>query len=296
MTFQIQDAKKSLVKVRILMTGVSGSGKSLGGLYMAKGLLEPGQQLVVIDTEHGRINEYEGLFPFRVISFDPPFTPELYIKAMELAVRETANLGILMIDSISHEWRNIENAKDAWVNDHSGCNPFTAWEPFTRRHEAFLYTMLHLPCHVIATARAKTKYVVGEGNAPVKVGVKSILREETDFDFNPEFNFIHNSHHYTVKSSSVKIDGDDLSALNWHGEGDVMNERHGKLLYDHLHSGASGVMSRTAMKDVMATIPQETRKMVWDNWDTPPDIKTPSELNDEKYAEYYELCTQEQTK
>ena len=295
MTFKKKTASRALRKVRILLTGVSGSGKSLGGLYLAKGLLETGKKLVVIDTESGSANEYEGLMPYEVIQFDPPYTPERYIEAMEYAVRETPDIGILMVDSISHEWKLMLEQKDAFVNDNPGCNQWTAWGPFTKRHDAFLDRLLHLPCHVFCTARSKTKYVIGEKNRPHKVGVNPIIREETDFDFNPEFDFSRDTHKFTVKSRSGEFKDDmGFSKLDWNSCGDILNERHGRLLYDHLFASSEGRVSRSSMKDNLARMmDSKGLKAAWAVYVAQRgDVKakSPSKLPDDEYGVFVDWC------
>lgn len=291
MTLKIQKARKSLVKVRVLATGVSGSGKSLSMLYLAKGLLEEGKKLVVIDTEHGSINEYEGLMPFEVIPLEPPYSPERYIEAINLAVRETPDLGVLMVDCISREWKYIEEAKDTHVFDNPGGDKWSAWTLFKPRHYTFMRTLLHVPCHVIATAMSKTEIIIGEKRT-IKANGETILMKETGLDFNPEFEFIGGSNHFLVKSRAGEFDGSTFHPLDWNSVGDVMNEQHGLLLKDHLHAHTNGVMSRTAMKDALATV--HGVKVLWKNWDVPQGVEIPEDLSDEQYAEFYKFCTQEQ--
>lgn len=87
--------------------------------------------------------------------FAPPFTPENYIKAIEVC--EKAGIEVIIIDSISHEW-------DELLDFHSKLagNSFTNWAKVTPRQKAFVDKILQTNAHIIATMRTKQDYVLNQ--------------------------------------------------------------------------------------------------------------------------------------
>ena len=75
------EATREKAKLRLALTGVSGSGKTLSALYLAYGLTGDWSRVALIDTEHGRAKFYAdradlgtGRFLHAVLS--APFTPD----------------------------------------------------------------------------------------------------------------------------------------------------------------------------------------------------------------------------
>lgn len=177
-------AQRKAVKIRIAVTGSSGSGKTYSALLLAKGL---GGNVAVIDTENGSASLYCDLFNFDVMEIEAPFTTEKYIAAINAAVK--AKYNILVIDSISHEWTALLEEKDGV--DRVGGNSYTNWAKVTKKHELFKSTMLHSNIHVIATMRAKQDYIIEINEkgkqAPKKIGMAPIQREGMDYEFTTVF-------------------------------------------------------------------------------------------------------------
>ena len=92
-------ASKKQQKLRLLLEGASGSGKTYSALILAQTL---GKKIAVIDTEKGSASLYDKLADFDVCELNPPFTPEMYINAITEA--EKQGYDVLIIDSITHEW------------------------------------------------------------------------------------------------------------------------------------------------------------------------------------------------
>jgi len=88
------EATREKAKLRLALTGVSGSGKTLSALYLAYGLTGDWSRVALIDTEHGRAKFYAdradlgtGRFLHAVLS--APFTPDKYKQY----VQEAAEIG-----------------------------------------------------------------------------------------------------------------------------------------------------------------------------------------------------------
>lgn len=195
-----QKAERQAAKLRLALTGPAGSGKTMSALRIAKGMAqELGLRIGVIDTEKRSSELYAGknvrgaLLPdawqvdFDVLPFNPPYEPRKYVKGIHVAAEE--GIGILIIDSISHEWFGqggildmVDKAAKATKNQ------FTAWKVPTEEHNKMIEAILQAEMHIIATMRTKTAYEVLKDERtgktkPEKVGTTPIQREGMDFEF-----------------------------------------------------------------------------------------------------------------
>ena len=158
MTFTFKKAVRSASKLRLALSGTSGSGKTYGAHLLAKGI---GGKIAVIDTERGAAYLYadmSGMPEFDVLDLDAPFTPERYTEAIKAA--EDAGYDILIIDSMTHEWNGkggcleeVERIAKARYRR----NSWSAWNEMTPRHRQFVDAMLTSKLHIIATMRSKTE-------------------------------------------------------------------------------------------------------------------------------------------
>ena len=174
-------AQRKKVKLRKALEGPSGTGKTYSALKIAKGLC-PNGKIAVIDTENGSASLYCHLYDFDVADLGPPFTPERYIELINAAAKD---YDVLIIDSITHEWRG----KGGCLEIHSSMpgNSFTNWAKVTPRHNAFMSAILNAPCHIIATMRSKETYVLQENSKgkqePRKVGMEAEQRSGVLYEF-----------------------------------------------------------------------------------------------------------------
>ena len=79
MAITFKKATRTQSKLRLALTGPSGSGKSWGALILAKGM---GGKTAVIDTERGSASLYSDLTEFDVLDLQAPYTPERFIEAI----------------------------------------------------------------------------------------------------------------------------------------------------------------------------------------------------------------------
>lgn len=177
-------AERKQVRLKIGISGPSGSGKTYSALRLAKGL---GGRCAVIDTENGSASLYSHLFEFDTLELVPPFTTEKYLEAIEAASK--AEYEVLIIDSISHQWKELLNRKEQL--DARGGNSFANWAKVTPEHERFISSLTHSNIHLIATMRSKQDYAIGEGDrgkAKVqKVGLAPVQREGLEYEFTTVF-------------------------------------------------------------------------------------------------------------
>lgn len=126
------------------LAGATGTGKSLTGLLIARGLAaDPGEDLedpatlarvdariAAIDTESGRLLHYaaaEGELPrpftkqggatfgFAYAALHAPFEPEAYLALIQQA--NDAGFRVIMVDSFSHEWDGEGGCSDIHDQD-----------------------------------------------------------------------------------------------------------------------------------------------------------------------------------
>jgi len=206
MSFTIRQAKRSATKLRLLVSGPSGAGKTWGALQVAKGL---GGRCVVIDTEEGSSDIYDHLHNFDVIDLKPPFTPERYIEAIEAA--EQAGYDVIVVDSITHEWSGkggcLELVDEIARAQFRG-NTWSAYSVITPRHRAFIDAMLRSSAHIIATGRSKTETAqVDDGGRKkvAKLGMKVETRDGVEYEFTTVLDLIHDGHFATASKDRTGI-------------------------------------------------------------------------------------------
>lgn len=193
---EFKKATKRRAKLRLALVGPSGSGKTYTALRLAQ---ELGEQIAVIDTEHGSASKYAG----EVCDFDvlelTSFSPLEYVKALDLAAGH--GYPVVIIDSLSHAWVGQDGALDQ--ADKRG-GKFQAWREITPQHNALVDAILGYPGHVISTMRAKTEYVIEKNdkgrNEVRKVGLAPVQRQGLEFEYDVVGDMDH-SHVLTVTKS-----------------------------------------------------------------------------------------------
>ena len=179
-----QKATKTQSKLRLALYGVSGSGKTYSALSIASGL---GGRIAVIDTERGSASKYASRFDFDVLDMQPPFSPAAYVNAIKAA--EGEGYDILIIDSLTHAWSGTGGALEMVDNaaKRNAGNTYYAWRDVTPQHTALIDAITASRCHVIATMRSKTDYVIEKNDkgkdSPRKVGMAPIQREGMEYEF-----------------------------------------------------------------------------------------------------------------
>lgn len=177
---QLRQSQRQKAKIKMALQGSSGSGKTYSSLLLAKGITGGNlSKVAIIDTENGSADLYAHLGNYNVLPLAPPFTPENYIKAIDICIN--AGMEVIILDSISHEW-------DELLDFHSKLagNTFTNWAKVTPRQKAFVDKILQANAHIIATMRTKQDYVLNDKDGkkiPEKVGLKSVQRDGMDYEF-----------------------------------------------------------------------------------------------------------------
>ena len=94
---QLRLSERKRAKIKMALQGASGTGKTYSSLLLAKGLTNGDfSKIAIIDTENGSADLYAHLGNYNVLSLNPPFTPENYIKAIEVC--ENAGMQVIILD------------------------------------------------------------------------------------------------------------------------------------------------------------------------------------------------------
>jgi len=226
---EFRKAEKRKAKLRLGITGAAGSGKTYGALLIAKGL---GGKTVLLDTENGSGDLYATLFDYDVGAIGASYTIDKYIEGIKQA--ESLGYDIIIIDSLSHAWAGegglLEQVDNIAAGSRSG-NSYTAWRQVTPQHNKLIETMLNSPCHIIATMRSKTEYVIVENDKgrkePRKVGLAPVQREGMDYEFGVVFDLGQNHMAAVSKDRTSLFDGKTFQ----------LSEQIGETLKQWLESG-----------------------------------------------------------
>jgi len=244
-------ATRSLAKLKIAMSAPSGAGKTLSALLVGYGLVKAAHpelpdadvwgKICVIDTENGSASLYVGsrhgqttVGQYNSIELEPPYSPQRYIEAIEVA--QNAGIEYLIIDSLSHAWSGQGGMLDMQgaATQKTG-NSYTAWRDVTPWHNRLVDTILQSPMHICVTMRSKTEYVLednGKGKkVPRKIGTAPIFRDGIEYEFTTVFE-INQSHIASVNKDRTGL---------FDGINTMLSPKEGKELYEWLQTGVPAV-------------------------------------------------------
>lgn len=179
-------ATKGNIKIRLALSGASGSGKTYSALSIATHL---GTSIAVIDTEHNSASRYADRFTFDTCELNDHH-PAKYIEAIKAA--ESAGYQVIIIDSLSHAWFS--------ELDLAG-GRFDGWKNVRPLERKLIDAMIGSSSHIIATMRSKTEWIMEEYTAkdgktkqsPKKIGTAPIQSSgiEYEFDIAGELDYNH---------------------------------------------------------------------------------------------------------
>jgi hypothetical protein len=227
MMMEFKTAERKDVKIKGVISGLSGAGKTLSALRIFKGFLSNIEDLGLIQTEAGRAQYYlDKIGKFKVLEMPPPFSPMKYIEAIEVA--EKLGLKGLIIDSLSDEWAGLGGSLDMHAQASEVTrNSFTAWKSITPKHEALFNKLLSSPLHIWCTFKKKSDYVMETKDGktyPKKVGLADVAREGSEYRFMLQFDVDLETH----KAKAVK----DNTGLFDGKEPFMITEETGKIIRD----------------------------------------------------------------
>jgi len=195
---KLRQAARAKAKIRLGLSAVSGGGKTMSALLIAKGICGDLSKVALIDTENGSGDLYAHIGNYNVLPLESDFTPEKYINAIHEC--ENAGMEVIIIDSITHEWDGKGGILD--ISNSMTGNSYTNWAKLTPRHQAFIDAILQSKCHIITTVRRKQDYEMTTNSqgklVPQKVGLKEVTRE--GFEYELTVNLELDTKHYASAS------------------------------------------------------------------------------------------------
>lgn len=218
MSGKFRKAERKKARLRMGIAGPSGAGKTYSSLLIAYGIAGDWEKIAVIDTEHGSADLYADLGPYAVCPIEAPYLPDKYTNLIQEAEKE--GFEVVVIDSLSHAWAGeggLLDMKDKIAESGKG-NSYTAWKTVTPKHNQLVESILKSKCHIIATMRSKTEYVlVEETNSngrkvqtPKKVGMAPIQRDGMEYEFTVFMDLSHEHIASASKDRTGLIDGQYL--------------------------------------------------------------------------------------
>lgn len=227
-------------KLRMGLVGTSGSGKTLGALYIAYGITADWSRIALIDTEHERGRFYAnrtdleiptGSFLYQ--SLTAPYSPEKYIAYVQEAAAAVGPDGVIIVDSFSHAWDNeggVLDIKNEIAKTQKNGNSFSAWDEAGKVQNNLINAVLSVNAHTIVTMRAKMAYAMETDERgktrPVKIGLAPVQRENAEYEFDVVMNI---SRDHTAVTSKDTTFLDTFSG--------VITPEIGKQLHEWLDNG-----------------------------------------------------------
>lgn len=251
---QLRQSERKKAKIKMALQGSAGSGKTYSSLLLAQGLTNGDfSKIAIIDTENGSADLYAHLGDYNVLTLTPPFTPDNYIKAIDVC--EKAGIEVIIIDSISHCW-------DYLLDYHSSLagNSFTNWAKITPLQKVFTDKILQSDAHIIATMRTKQDYVLNQKDGkyiPEKVGLKAVQKDGLDYEFTIVFDV--DIKHFAVSSK-------DRTGLFMGKPEFIINSATGRKILEWCNSGTNLQDAREKIKNTKSLDELKVLYNQYSNW------------------------------
>lgn len=148
----------------ISIAGPTGSGKTESAMRLARGYVGKAGKFLVIDTEEKRALYKRARYqPWDWLDFQPPFSPEAYIKALDAAKGYDA----VVLDSGSHEYTGPGGMQDMQLEDLERMSKgdtgkmerltAPAWKRAKLEHKKLMSHIIRYPKLLIVCLRAEPK-------------------------------------------------------------------------------------------------------------------------------------------
>jgi len=137
--FQVKQAKRELIWVKLALMAPSGGGKSYSSLRLATGMAEElsktlgrPAKILMGNTEQKRGYYYANQFKYDIVDIESPYNPEKYVEFIEFAVE--SGYDILILDGTSAEWEGRGGCLE--LHQQAG-GTYQSWKKVTPRHDKF---------------------------------------------------------------------------------------------------------------------------------------------------------------
>lgn len=245
--FEIRRAERKRARLRFAVCAASNGGKTWTSIELAFGIVEEllarnelsgtlEGKVGLVDTERRSGELYAHLGPYDVIELGPPYTVERYVGAMQAL--ERAGVAVIILDSISHAWAGPGGVL-ALLDRFEDKQRFSAFgSTVNPAQDEFVDAMLRSPCHVIATMRSKTAWVLEDKQtrsgstvkAPRRIGMAPIQRPGIEYEFTTLVDLDTTTHKATVVKNRCPVFADWMPKL--------LTREHGRALAAWMLEGA----------------------------------------------------------
>lgn len=256
--FKALPAEREKLKFSAMFMGATGSGKTLGALITAKGLVkakyptlddtsdEFWKKIGVLDTEHNRSKVYAntsiGNFVGRFlhIEFEPPYDVDSYLAGVSYL--KSLGCEVVIIDSITHAWDDSGGILD--LHQNMG-GQFATWQKINPIIKKLYHALTaDQDIHIITTVRSKIKYEAAAtetGKMKVsKIGLKPIMREDFEYEVLTALHF-DEEHKVTVVKDNTQIFEDAV----------LLTPDYGVSLHKYLEQGVDVNAERKKAQDIL---------------------------------------------
>ena len=173
-------------KIRLAIAALSGGGKTMSALRIAKGIIEAeGGKIAFIDTENNSSTLYDHIVDFDMVDIRPPYDLVEFNQAVELATKE--DYSVLIIDSASHAWERVQQIVTESTNASKAKNSYFEWRKGNTIVTNWLRNLLYFKGHIIFCMRSKMSYDHQKNSdgkiSPQKIGLAPMMRDNIDFEF-----------------------------------------------------------------------------------------------------------------
>lgn len=262
--FEIKRAARTQARLRLAMCAASNGGKTWSSLELAFGIvtelldrkvLAGGLEgkVGMIDTERRSGQLYAHLGPFDTIELSPPYTVDRYVGALQAL--ERSGVAVIIIDQISHAWAGPGGIL-ALLDRIEDSKRFSAFGKVVNpAQDEFVDAMLRSPCHIIASMRSKTEWVLEDKptrdgrtvKAPRRIGMAPIQRPGIEYEFTTMFDLDTDTHQARVLKNRCPVFDEWVPKK--------LTREHGRALAAWLLEGApepAGVVTGTPLERAQA--------------------------------------------
>lgn len=259
--FVLRDAQRSQARLRLALAAVSGGGKTMSALRLARGIVEyyiamglatPGLEgkIALIDTERNSAQLYADIVPYKHVAFSPPYSIDRYNQALHAV--EQAGILVCIIDQISHAWAGPGGQLE-WVDTlkAGGAKHISPWATVTPVQQDWYDRMLRSPMHLIVTMRSKSEYVLEEvlvdgrkKTVPRKIGLSPVQREGIEYEFTSCLDIELDSHMATSTKDRTRL---------FDGRSVKLDEEVGRTLAAWLLEGTASTIGAPASESATPT-------------------------------------------
>lgn len=161
--FTPKKAEKPQIKIKCLLNGISGAGKTYSALLMSKVWAGGDMSKVIfLNTEGERGLMYASkdseFYGYDYFDIPKPVTPDVITQLISEIVK-TGQYNTIIIDSISEEWETLL-AESSVTGPDGKQQGFTVWNKLKARHNKMTNAIMTAQIHIICCCRVKTYHAI----------------------------------------------------------------------------------------------------------------------------------------